>query len=676
MKKKMRKPMSNIVQFLDSLDIDCAKNLESLIAMARVSNPFRDVEWHSAKWDITHAVGHKSRGHETRITKNLNFFRNVPNNSVPIDGEVGDVIKAMSILRYKRGGQGAANQQRFIDGWRYIFDAMGDEKKISIINPEVLETACRVADMRLKKGTAYNVHKSIHEISDLLDSNKLVKVHLGFRYSAMKRPVATSGVGYVRLDDPVVLETSSPKMADDLILEAMGMLYKKIPQTALADRMRILLVTLAIFLGRRIGEILTMPARGVQCNENGTHYVVVYPQKKSQGDLVLVESHVPVPTACLKLVTAVIDELLELTQPIRNIAEYIHQHGHADYRPLEPYESQGWMTSKDLEQCFGISSGNGQNWAKTRKLTSQPRQNRIQPNQICWSLDQVKAGMNADIDMRPMLVSRAGSLFHKDCLAIIPLNACQSKKCTFNYAVRLIEWQQSSDFLGSGLVRRNGSEKYEKRGKVLSVFDRYFEEGDANRLSVNSHAFRHTLATWLDEGGMSDAAQTRWFDRSNPRDTKAYQHTSPSKAALMARRDLLDGKISGPVSESIKFVPINIREAFVKARIRAVIDVGPGVCFHDFSQMPCSRSLQCTASCDDYHWRSDDVGRVDELRRQYAITILSQEESEKRAAIGRGKSMDWVAHNNKKIAILKQQMQEQGVAEFNPGEYLSTLEKA
>lgn len=203
-------------------------------------------------------------------------------------------------------------------------------------------------------------------------------------------------------------------MADDSILEALGMLYQKIPQAALADRMRILLITIAVFLGRRIGEILTMPALRVQCNENGTHYVVVYPQKKSQGDLELVETFVPLPTACLDLISAVIDELLELTQPIRNVAEYIHQHGHADYRFLLPYEGQGWMTSKDLELCFGVSSGSGQNWAKTRQLSSQPRPNRPHSNQICWSLDQVKAGMNADLDMRPVLVSKSGNLFHKD----------------------------------------------------------------------------------------------------------------------------------------------------------------------------------------------------------------------------------------------------------------------
>lgn len=672
MARKPRKSMSNIVQFLDKLDQDCIKNQEALIDLAKKINPFHEVDWNAPKWNVTESVQHKIRGHETRKTKYLNYFRNVPNQSMALDGHFADVIKAMTTLRFHRGGQGAPNLQRFIDGWRYIYDAFDtDERQIQYVTPEILNRACRQASNRLAENTAYNVHKSIHEIADLLDKNKLVKVYLGFRYVGAKRPQNTSGVGYVRLDDPNSLETSNKKMADESVLEALGILYQKIPKQALADRVRILLVTLAIFLGRRIGEILTMPLQVVQCNENGTHYVTSYPQKWSQGDLELKEERIPLPTASIELIKAVIDELGELTLAMRTVAEYIYKHGHADYSLLREYEAQGWMTARDIERCFGISKGNGQAWARNRKLVAQPRPNRKRSSLICWSLDQIKLGMDSDLDLRPMLVAANRKLFHKDCLAILPLNACQSEKRTFEYAVRLVDWQQISDFLGSGTTRRKGGENYAKKGKVLSAFDRYLDGEEGERLAVNSHAFRHTLNTWLDEGGMSDAAQTRWFNRKNPRDTKAYQHTSPAKAALMVRRDLLDGKITGPVAEQIKYIPISLHEAFAKARIRAVHDVGPGLCFHDFSQMPCSRFLQCTASCDDFHWRSDDAGRIDDLKRQFAITMIARDVAEQRAAQGRGRSKDWLANSDKKVAVLRQQMREQGVADFDPNDYLS-----
>lgn len=669
MSSKPRKSMANIIQFLDRIEIDCLKNQEIIIAQAKQLIPFPNIIWEEPRWDVTSTFQHKARGHETRKGKYLNFYQNVPNNMLPLDGRFADIVKALTVLRFCTGGQGAPNQQRFIDGWRYIYEALEVfQYQIEFISPEILNSACRRASERLAQGTAYNTHKSIHEISDLLDKNKLTKVFLGFRYAGTKRPETTSGVGYTRLDDPQTLETASPKLADDNVLSSLGLLYQKIPRDALADRVRILLITLAIFLGRRIGEILTLPALPVQTNENGTSYIFVYPQKRAQGDLTITKERVPIPTRSLELIRTVVDELLKITASTRDVAEYIHRNNHADYRSLDPYSSKGWITYAELRKCIGVVDA--VTWAKNRGVAAKPVPSIKYTKAHCMDLEHVKQGMNQDVDLKPVLFSNEGKVFLKDCLAILPINACHTRKNSFNYAVRLIDWQQVSDFLGSNSSRRLGKQPYQKQGKAISAFDRYLDPTEAKLLSVNSHAFRHTLNTWLDEGGMSDTAQTRWFGRKNPRDTKAYQHTSPAKAALQVRNDLLNGLISGPVTQQIQLLPMSMREAVIKARVRAVHDVGPGLCFHDFSQMPCERSLQCTASCNDFHWRADDKGRLEELKRQYAITALAREVSEERAKLGRGKSQDWLSHNEKKLMTIKQQLLEQGVSELNPHEYL------
>lgn len=82
---------------------------------------------------------------------------------------------------------------------------------------------------------------------------------------------------------------------------------------------------------------------------------------------------------------------------------------------------------------------------------------------------------------------------------------------------------------------------------MLATFLRYFPalaaEYASSSIEVDfiSHHFRHTLNTLLDEGGLSDLLQTEWFGRTNPRDTKAYQHTSREKRALMLREDIKRG---------------------------------------------------------------------------------------------------------------------------------------
>ena len=179
------------------------------------------------------------------------------------------------------------------------------------------------------------------------------------------------------------------------------------------------------------------------------------------------------------------------------------------------------------------------------------------------------------------------------------------------------------------------------------------------------------MNTLLDEGGLSDLLQTEWFGRKNSRDTKAYQHTSPAKRALMLREDIKQGNANGILADQLNSIPIEHQDAVLEARIKAVHDVGTGLCIHNFSQMPCERHLQCSAECKDYVWIKDDSERIEEVKRLYAITTLAQETAEKKMESNKPKkSSDWVMHNNKKIRTLEKQLSDYGVENFDPAEYL------
>jgi len=216
---------------------------------------------------------------------------------------------------------------------------------------------------------------------------------------------------------------------------------------------------------------------------------------------------------------------------------------------------------------------------------------------------------------------------------------------------------------------------------MVTTFIRYlpklaeeFGTTDIN-LDFNSHGFRHTINTLLDEGGLSDLMQTEWFGRTNPIDTKAYQHTSPEKRVLMLREDIKKGQIGGQFVEQINSVPVTMQDALINVRINAVHDVGTGFCIHNYSQTPCSRHLQCSADCKDYLWHKDDKGRVEELKRQYALTFTARDEAIRLSQTTKPKkSVDWLAHNEKKLVTLKQQLQDNKVENFNPIKYLTEID--
>ena len=215
---------------------------------------------------------------------------------------------------------------------------------------------------------------------------------------------------------------------------------------------------------------------------------------------------------------------------------------------------------------------------------------------------------------------------------------------------------------------------------MLTTFLRYIDDlvkeyvGLEDIPEFTTHDFRHTLNTMLDEGGLSDLLQTEWFGRSDPKDTKAYQHTSPEKKALMIREQLKNGEAKGILAEQIFNLPINIQDAVLEARVQAVHDVGTGLCIHNFSQLPCERHLQCSADCKDYVWVKDDKKRLDEQKRILAMTVHAQEVVQQQMQSTRiKKSVDWELHNKKKINVLTEQLQDNGVVEFDPKVYLEEI---
>jgi len=212
---------------------------------------------------------------------------------------------------------------------------------------------------------------------------------------------------------------------------------------------------------------------------------------------------------------------------------------------------------------------------------------------------------------------------------------------------------------------------------MITTFLRYFPElskeysSGYTEVDFTSHNFRHTMNTLLDEGGLSDLLQTEWFGRSNPRDTKAYQHTSPEKKALMLREEIKNGTIGGKLAEQIQLIPIEYRDGLINARVKAVHDVGTGLCIHNFSQMPCERHLQCSADCKDYVWVKGDSKRIEEVKRLFSLTTIAQETVKDQAKSKKPKkSSDWMLHNEKKLQTLGKQLSDYGVENFDPSQYL------
>ena len=650
--KVLRK--SKVIPFLTSLQIDRQVNFQNLISKAKLLHldGFEHIDWENEVWEITGGRLLQQSGRNSLSVK-MNFNYPPKLGDDRIGGDWEQLAKALFLLRLHSKQQNLSNQRGFITVIGYIAYYL-NQRNASIydITREDLEHACNAISKDYSESSAYNFHKLAAEFAGHLDANGLCKNFLNYKYSKQKRPESANAVGTKRLDDPDTLSTNERVLAP-VVFKVLGQLYQNVPKDH-KYRFYILLLTFFACTGRRFSELSLLIDQEIQVSQDGVAYLEYFPRKTSKGNTFTPKRKLWLPSQTLSLLREVIEEIRCLTRDCMDTA-------------LEMLKSQ------DIDARF---------------LENQPEQ--------LFSSDLIILGVS------PTILSKSSRLF-KEGFVFKDENSCQmyttiqglKQYCRHNFnpqSLRAIHTDQfgKSYFLSDLMFLRyytmsSGKSiahwlTVECTHSMLTTFLRYLDDlvkeyvGLEDIPEFTTHDFRHTLNTMLDEGGLSDLLQTEWFGRSDPKDTKAYQHTSPEKKALMIREQLKNGEAKGILAEQIFNLPINIQDAVLEARVQAVHDVGTGLCIHNFSQLPCERHLQCSADCKDYVWVKDDKKRLDEQKRILAMTVHAQEVVQQQMQSTRiKKSVDWDLHNKKKINVLTEQLQDNGVVEFDPKAYLEEI---
>ncbi|EGR4216331.1 integrase [Vibrio cholerae] len=658
---------AKVIPFIDRLERDRKANIQDIVSKAKLMKleGFESVVWGNPVWQVNAGRLVKLTG---KNAKTASFVFTLPPKlgSEPLRHDWEEVAKALLILRFHRKHQSTPNQRNFITAVGYIsFAANQLGQELAKLTPEALDNACGLISKHYSDTTAYNLHKHVAEFAAHCDANGLCRVMLQYKYSKMVRPVNTGGLNHKRLDDPDVLETKSEKLVDPAVFQVIGELYLKVPKEH-KYRLYVLMLTLLACTGRRFSEVSLFPNQQLSFDGDGKCYIEYFPRKASHGDVFTPKRRLYLPSEVTPIVGDVLVELAEITFETRSTAEEMDKAGGPDLRFLASIPPDKRLYATDLTK-LGVSHGvlSITGWLRQQGLTwPDPHAQKKRGGKTIAPIRYTnKRGVAlycyrdfSEKSLQPLHLDQFGKEYYlKDLLFIRPLGLSSG-----SYA----HWLATSC-----------------SQSMFTTFLRYFPalaaEYASSSIEVDftSHHFRHTLNTLLDEGGLSDLLQTEWFGRTNPRDTKAYQHTSREKRALMLREDIKKGLVGGLLAEQLKVVPVEVQDAILKARIQAVHDVGTGICVHNFSQTPCERHLQCSADCKDYVWVKDDKGRLDEQKRQYALTALARKNAEKQLSSNKSKkSADWIAHNDKKLKTLAVQLADNGVEHFDPEQYLNEVE--
>lgn len=656
-----------VLPFIDAVGIDRANNLAALVDLAKMLKleGFEDVKWDDSVWSIKGGRLMKLTGKNVK-SASLSFCYPPELGGGELNDEWGDFAKSIVVLRLHRKNQCLTNQQEIISSIGYIADAASNFGcDLSRVTHEILDAACKKISDKFAKSTGYNRHKNVSEIAGYFDANALCRIYLKYKYSAQQRPDNVNEVGHKRLDDPRVLETKGDKLIEPKVFKVIAELHSNVPKDH-KYRVYVLILVLLACLGRRFSEIAELPfQKNVQRDDAGCSYIEYFPCKKSRGDLFTPKEKLYMLTEVVPIVELVIDELNEICGVARDVATEMQRSQGPDLRFLNNIHPERRLYVSDI-RGFGI------------------------PRQALSSVNWFRRNNLAFADVLGEIVN--GCVVKRRQIYTFAKGIIEYCKKDYSEAfVKPIHIDQFSNtyYLKDLLIVRllgSSSGHYMKwlatkcTHSMMTTFLRYFPDlaatyaTSAIEVDFTSHEFRHTINTLLDEGGLTDLLQTEWFGRSNPKDTKRYQHTSREKRALMVREDLLKGKMRGAFADVVMAMPVTIREALVEVRIKAIHDVGVGVCFHNFSQLPCPRHLQCSAECDHLLTSESDEDRKVEQMRQLAITTIARDTAESFSKTARPKkSVDWMTHNEKKIKMLKAELEAGGVVDFDPRKYFEEL---
>lgn len=639
------------------LEQDSTLNLHSLCERAKLLRleGFEDVVWEAPSWVISGGRLVKITGKNCKSTT-LNFILAPKLGGAQLSGSWAEVAKSLFVLRFHRKNQSVTSHRFFITAIGYVAFA-SDQQFCSLfqMTPEILDQACRQIGSHYGESVTYNLHKCIHEFAAYCDANRLCRARLDYKYSNMKRPQNVGGLAYKRLDDPLALETKASKVIDPKVFQILGELYQRVPANH-KYRFYILVLVLLACTGRRFSEIALLPFQKLKDDEDGRFCIEYFPRKQSLGDSFSPLRRLFLPTQVVDIVDDVIKELDLLCAPARETASIMQTVKGPNLSFLENISPDQKIYTSHLEDLGlpenALYSGK---WLSQNGfvLKSDSDGNSLLNRLRCFTtLEGIKVYCEKDFSLQliePIHIDQFGQRYFLKDLLLVKFQSFQTSGEDKHWVSSQCTHSMMTNF--------------------LCFFEDLAKQFSETSIVTNftTHHFRHTLNTLLDEGGLTDLLQAEWFGRKNPRDTKAYQHTSREKRALMLREDIKNGQVGGQIAEQIKFMPVQVQEAFLKARVNAVHDVGTGICVHNFAQTPCERHLQCSAECKDYVWVKDDPGRQNELKRQYAMTLIAREAAERQANSNKPKkSADWLAHNDKKLKVLSQQLLDNGVGKFDP----------
>ena len=575
-------------------------NLARFIQEAKATTALKGAVWDSWRWTATDddSARKKERAHNYRsrlIFANLETSTGKANrhrNRAPMPEPYLSFAKAdILIYQQARDVTTAALAQR-IQAHRHLEFVFRQHKLLSI-EDLTLSHFYEAETIAKEKGCggAYMLGCNLARIGGVLDGRGLTRCKIQYQTS-LKEP---------RRHDSLTPEGQAEgekKMMSDSAVEAFAKLSSNPPP----DDMALLVIRITDLLvvgGFRIGEALTLPADTLV---RDNREIIVNPatgEKAKAVGLKYIPEKVfdyrtkPISPSAVPVVERAINDINRICGPARQVARWMEAHP-GRLKPLWHLKPDDIIGGQEVCELLGLHE----------------------------KAHHFLAGVPKRLIRQLRSYSRLGL-------------ACQKRFKVVQYRVGDIE----RHFLGrldSRAVMKAPDGRIQSLSDTLVVFPQHGDAwrptplslgGYTNRIQAllpkfRSHQARHRLNTLAEFGGMSDIEQLKLFGRTSIAQNYTYKHGTVAHRKEQMVKLVLGGEVHGSVARIAANLPIEDREAFIRAVIGHVHVTPFGMCIHDYAALPCQEDHACLNECGDYlRVKNDEESRQNILEAQRGALI-------------------------------------------------------
>ncbi|MBI5129871.1 MAG: hypothetical protein HZA66_10540 [Rhodopseudomonas palustris] len=614
--------------------LDARSALEALTTRARALGSFgKDIVFDEPIWDLSNV---KRAVPSAAQTARLFFTRHTLRETRSMEGreafrtDFANLIKSLIVLRELSRKSGPDIYKKLLQASRHLYETLSDRDfdPGSITSEDFVAAATAIS--KQEGATRKSQGDRLEEIAAFINKHGLSRFRISFRSNVvrMERDNRTS--------DSAKLARAKKLPSEEVIDAVIAMSNEVRNNGDDADILRASVIEVMLSAPWRINELLSGPhdclrkgqKTDPQTGERSDAYGLNHLGSKGADDDVKW-----FPTPMVDVALRALDDIRRITQPARNIAEWMEAHpGRAHLaEPWRLGDPEMYLTMKDVADALGLASKEAATyWLAAHKVDRFKRDHRF------WCrLADLEAAVVAS---QPVLAPGSPPL--SKYLFLVPDHFFRTDMATVHPIIKVVGIAQIHCFLSTA-------------GKHKSVFERLgIADAEERPYVVTTKAFRHYLNTIAQEGCLPQLDIARWSGRKRVEQNAAYNHTGGVHLGKQLRSMLDTGHVDGPIAATVDALPLADRDRFLKSRFATAHTTDIGVCIQDWSMAPCPSHGAC-AGCGDHlviKGNETHKGRAERLLVEHE-TMLALAKAE--MDYGNSGAGPWVEHTEKMVNGLK-----------------------